>query len=154
LIKSALDDGNEETLGNFLNAGIYGQEESTKGVSASIICGKTPQLGSGIVDLKMQIVSTNPIFSPIEEKEKFVVQKIKKKKYNLSVIELDDYELAGGDDCIETDQQDYTEYQDEEEEETDQIAEDEIIEEDDFQDDDIIEDDEDVYDEDSCTYYE
>lgn len=144
----------EETLGNFLNAGIYGQEESTKGVSASIICGKTPQLGSGLVDLKMQISSTNPIFSPIQEKEKFVVQKIKKKKYNLSVIELDDIDV--GDDCLETDQVDYTEDQEDDEnneEETAQIVEEDEIIEDDFQDDDII-DDEDIYDEDSCTYYE
>lgn len=43
----------EETLSNFLNAGIYGQEEPVKGVSASIICGKVPPIGSGMTKLKM-----------------------------------------------------------------------------------------------------
>lgn len=41
----------EETLSNFLNAGIYGQEEPVKGVSASIICGKVPNIGSGLTKL-------------------------------------------------------------------------------------------------------
>lgn len=43
----------EETLSNFLNAGIYGQEEPVKGVSASIICGKVPKIGSGLTKLRM-----------------------------------------------------------------------------------------------------
>ena len=133
----------EETLGNFLNAGIYGQEESTKGVSASIICGKMPQIGSGIVDLKMQIVSTNPIFSDIKEKEKFFVEKIKKKKYNMSVIELDD-EL---DIIEETDEID--ELQEDVVEETEAIGEDLEIDLEDFP-----EEIQDEYEEESCTFYE
>lgn len=41
----------EETMDNFLKAGIYGQDEETKGVSASIICGKIAQIGTGVCDL-------------------------------------------------------------------------------------------------------
>ena len=43
----------EETMDNFLKAGIYGQDEATQGVSASIICGKIAQIGSGVCDLIM-----------------------------------------------------------------------------------------------------
>jgi len=45
----------EETMDNFLRAGMYGQEEATKGVSASVICGKVAQMGTGCFDLKMDI---------------------------------------------------------------------------------------------------
>jgi DNA-directed RNA polymerase beta' subunit len=45
----------EETLDNFLKAGLYGQEEPTRGVSASIICGKTPNVGTGLCGLKMRL---------------------------------------------------------------------------------------------------
>jgi DNA-directed RNA polymerase beta' subunit len=45
----------EETMDNFLRAGMYGQEEATKGVSASVICGKVAQMGTGCFDLKMNI---------------------------------------------------------------------------------------------------
>jgi len=45
----------EETLDNFLKAGVYGQHEPTKGVSASIICGKNPGVGTGLCDLKMNL---------------------------------------------------------------------------------------------------
>ena len=45
----------EETMDNFLKAGVYGQEESTKGVSASIICGKLPGIGSGMCSLKIDV---------------------------------------------------------------------------------------------------
>lgn len=45
----------EETLDNFLKASIYGQEESTKGVSASIICGKRASLGTGSCSLKLNL---------------------------------------------------------------------------------------------------
>lgn len=41
----------EETMDNFLKAGIYGQDEETRGVSASIICGKISQIGTGVCDL-------------------------------------------------------------------------------------------------------
>jgi DNA-directed RNA polymerase beta' subunit len=41
----------EETMTNFLNAAINGECESTKGVSASIMCGKNSKIGSGFTDL-------------------------------------------------------------------------------------------------------
>jgi DNA-directed RNA polymerase beta' subunit len=45
----------EETLDNFLNAAAYGQEEPLKGVSASIICAKRPQMGTGLCNLAMDL---------------------------------------------------------------------------------------------------
>lgn len=38
----------EETLKNFMNAGLFGQKEVVDGVSASIICGTRPKNGSGM----------------------------------------------------------------------------------------------------------
>lgn len=43
----------EETLDNFLKASVFGQEEPTRGVSASIICGKLAAIGTGLCDLAM-----------------------------------------------------------------------------------------------------
>jgi DNA-directed RNA polymerase beta' subunit len=45
----------EETMDNFIKAGIFGQEEPTTGVSASIICGKRANIGTGLCELKMDI---------------------------------------------------------------------------------------------------
>lgn len=45
----------EETLDNFLKAGVFGQEEPTRGVSASIICGKRAPIGTGMCDLAMDV---------------------------------------------------------------------------------------------------
>lgn len=45
----------EETLDNFMKAGIFGQEEPTTGVSASIICGKMARIGTGICDLTLDL---------------------------------------------------------------------------------------------------
>lgn len=45
----------EETLDNFLRAAIFGDEEPTVGVSASIICGKRAKMGTGLCELKMDI---------------------------------------------------------------------------------------------------
>jgi len=45
----------EETLDNFLKAGVFGQEEPTRGVSASIICGKIAPIGTGMCDLAMDV---------------------------------------------------------------------------------------------------
>jgi len=41
----------EEPLDILLKAGIYGETENTKGVSASITCGKKATIGTGICDL-------------------------------------------------------------------------------------------------------
>lgn len=45
----------EETMDNFLKAGIYGHQEPTTGASASIICGKLSKLGTGLCQLKTDI---------------------------------------------------------------------------------------------------
>jgi DNA-directed RNA polymerase beta' subunit len=45
----------EETLDNFLKAGVFGQEEPTRGVSASIICGKKAPIGTGLCDISIDI---------------------------------------------------------------------------------------------------
>ena len=43
----------EESLENFLKAGLNGEKETTDGVSASIMLGKLPKIGTGVFDLKM-----------------------------------------------------------------------------------------------------
>jgi DNA-directed RNA polymerase beta' subunit len=45
----------EETLDNFLAAGAYGQDEPTRGVSASIICGKMAGIGTGMCELEVDL---------------------------------------------------------------------------------------------------
>lgn len=45
----------EETMDNFLKAGAYGQKEETRGVSASIICGKRANIGTGLCELLIDI---------------------------------------------------------------------------------------------------
>ena len=60
----------EETLDNFLMAGIFCQEETTKGVSASIICGKKPHIGTGLCGLKMNLA----LLPVVEEEEKDEVE--------------------------------------------------------------------------------
>jgi hypothetical protein len=45
----------EETMDNFLKAGAYGQKEATRGVSASIICGKRASIGTGVCELMMDV---------------------------------------------------------------------------------------------------
>jgi len=45
----------EETMDNFLNAASRGEIEPTQGVSASIICGKRATIGTGMMNLKLDI---------------------------------------------------------------------------------------------------
>lgn len=45
----------EETMDNFLNAAAHGDIEPTKGVSASIICGKRAHIGTGMMDITVDI---------------------------------------------------------------------------------------------------
>ena len=52
----------EETMDNFLNAAAKGEIEPTKGVSASIICGKRAGIGTGIIGIKMDLENL-----PLEE---------------------------------------------------------------------------------------
>jgi DNA-directed RNA polymerase II subunit RPB1 len=41
----------EESLDQFLKAGVYAEDENIKGVSASIICGKVASIGTGLCDM-------------------------------------------------------------------------------------------------------
>jgi DNA-directed RNA polymerase beta' subunit len=45
----------EESLENFLKAGINGEKESANGVSASIMLGKMPNIGTGVFDMMVDI---------------------------------------------------------------------------------------------------
>jgi len=45
----------EESLENFLKAGVNGEKESTDGVSASIMLGKMPKTGTGVFDMYLDI---------------------------------------------------------------------------------------------------
>lgn len=53
----------EESLDNFLKAGVYGDVESTKGISASIMTGKRSKIGTGLCDLIYDINSLPKIDS-------------------------------------------------------------------------------------------
>jgi DNA-directed RNA polymerase beta' subunit len=45
----------EESVDNFLKSAFAGDIERTKGVSASIICGKRAKMGTGMMDLKVNL---------------------------------------------------------------------------------------------------
>ena len=45
----------EESLENFMKAGINGERETTTGVSASIMLGKMPNIGTGVFDLMVDL---------------------------------------------------------------------------------------------------
>jgi len=45
----------EETLDNLVKAAVFGHIDKTTGVSASIICGKTSNVGSGLCELVFDI---------------------------------------------------------------------------------------------------
>lgn len=45
----------EETMENFLNAACRGEIEPTKGVSSAIICGKRAPIGTGLIDLRLDL---------------------------------------------------------------------------------------------------
>lgn len=45
----------EETLDNLLGAGVHGQEDPTRGVSASIICGKRAKIGTGLCEVSIDL---------------------------------------------------------------------------------------------------
>ena len=55
----------EESLDNFLKAGVQGQREPTRGVSASIICGKRASMGTGMIDVLINIAEL-----PVAERRK------------------------------------------------------------------------------------
>jgi DNA-directed RNA polymerase beta' subunit len=59
----------EESLENFLKAGLNGAKETTDGVSAAIILGKMPKIGTGVFDLKVDIkklLQNKPIIKQVE----------------------------------------------------------------------------------------
>jgi DNA-directed RNA polymerase beta' subunit len=45
----------EESLENFLKAGVNGEKESADGVSASIMLGKMPNIGTGVFDMMVDM---------------------------------------------------------------------------------------------------
>jgi len=45
----------EESLDNFLKAGFFSETETTNDVSASIICGKRPNVGTGLCDVRLNV---------------------------------------------------------------------------------------------------
>lgn len=45
----------EESMDNFLNAAAHGDVEPTKGVSASIVCGKRANIGTGMMELSIDL---------------------------------------------------------------------------------------------------
>ena len=59
----------EETMDNFLNAAAQGDVESTDGVSASIICGKRAKIGTGMMQIGIDM-SNLPL--PTEEVEQSI----------------------------------------------------------------------------------
>jgi DNA-directed RNA polymerase beta' subunit len=55
----------EESVDNYLKSAFAGDVEKTKGVSASIICGKRARMGTGMIELKIDIKhlpNSTPIF--------------------------------------------------------------------------------------------
>jgi DNA-directed RNA polymerase subunit A" len=63
----------EETLDNLLGAGIYGQQEPTRGVSSSIICGKRARIGTGLCDVSMDMNKIVPGLETIPENDELKV---------------------------------------------------------------------------------
>lgn len=49
----------EESLDQFCKAAVYGENENTSGVSASIICGKRSEIGSGMMSLMIDTSKLN-----------------------------------------------------------------------------------------------
>lgn len=66
----------EESLENFLKAGINGEKESTDGVSASIMLGKMPKTGTGVFDMYLDLekIINTKIFNK-DGKEKSTLKK-------------------------------------------------------------------------------
>ena len=75
----------EESMDNFVKAGMYGQEESTRGVSASIICGKRANIGTGICDLKMDVKALPNavrVLHDVQEHEEFEKKTMDMNEFN------------------------------------------------------------------------
>ena len=74
----------EESLENFLKAGVNGEKENANGVSASIMLGKMPNIGTGVFDLIVDIqklIDNAPI-----EKEERKENHIKNEKNDIATL--------------------------------------------------------------------
>jgi DNA-directed RNA polymerase beta' subunit len=63
----------EESLENFLKAGVFGEKESTNGVSASVMLGKVPRVGTGLCDVLIDVKALPGCPSYLKEKIEEVV---------------------------------------------------------------------------------
>lgn len=71
----------EESLENFLKAGLNGEKESANGVSASIMLGKMPNIGTGVFDLMIDLPKLMSLQSEYQqEKEEKKEEKIKREE--------------------------------------------------------------------------
>jgi DNA-directed RNA polymerase beta' subunit len=92
----------EESLENFLKAGINGEKETTDGVSASIMLGKMPKTGTGVFELMAdipKILNTKPVDKKVviveERVDKEKLKKIEKLDMEpvKKVVEREDKEI-------------------------------------------------------------
>jgi len=81
----------EESVDNFLKAAAYGDVEPTNGVSASIICGKRATIGTGMMDLRIDIgrlPGCVPIIKKQVEEVKETISKPHSKKRKDDFVEI------------------------------------------------------------------
>ena len=81
----------EESLENFLKAGVNGEKESANGVSASIMLGKMPNIGTGVFDLlvdipKLLAMNIGKEKKDVKNDEKDEKEKKEKEKKNENTI--------------------------------------------------------------------
>ena len=79
----------EETMDNFLKAGAYGQKEATRGVSASIICGKRANIGTGVCELMMDVKALPKSLQILHD----VHEKIKLSDFDSAIVIKDEKKL-------------------------------------------------------------
>lgn len=97
----------EETMDNFKNAAEQGQREPTKGVSASIICGKRAAIGTGMISVLIDIKRL-PAAKPnvgdvrIEARERAIKRSRSRKRTNrpMKAIPESEQEDEDDDDCV------------------------------------------------------
>jgi DNA-directed RNA polymerase II subunit RPB1 len=81
----------EESLENFWKAGVNGEKENANGVSASIMLGKMPNIGTGVFDLIIDVQklidnAESPQSSIDDEKEEIDKKDIKNEPIQESVV--------------------------------------------------------------------
>ena len=80
----------EESLENFLKAGINGEKETTDGVSASIMLGKMPKTDTGVFELMAdipKILNTKPLEKEKEKKVVFETPVVEKQEAVKNIVE-------------------------------------------------------------------